>query len=69
MQKSIFFSIVGLCIASAAALQLWLYSRLDGVCEDQMLGFAPSVAGGVFGGVICYQHVMVVGQTKAVVSG
>jgi len=46
MQKSIFFSIVGLCIASAAALQLWLYSRLDGVCEDQMLGFAPSVAGG-----------------------
>ena len=54
MQKSIFFSIVGLCIASAAALQLWLYSRLDGVCEceceDQMLGFAPSVAGGCLAG-------------------
>lgn len=50
MQKYIFFSIVGLCIASAAALQLWLYSRLDGVCEDQMLGFAPSVAGGCLAG-------------------
>ena len=69
MQKSIFFSIVGLCIASAAALQLWLYSRLDGVCEDQMLGFA-FCGWRMFGrGVISVQHVMVVGQTKAVASG
>lgn len=46
MQKSLFFGIIGLFIAIATILQFWLYSRLDTLCTDNMLGLSPSVAGG-----------------------
>lgn len=46
MQKSLFFGTIGLFIASATILQFWLYSRLDTLCTDNMLGLSPSVAGG-----------------------
>lgn len=43
---SLFFSVVGMCIAAAASLQFLLYSKADTLCAEQLLGFAPLVAGG-----------------------